>query len=150
MKNPVWRALDEGSQGIRGWGVVRDDAMRRKVIWAPIPLHILFRHAERWYWWIACQAGLKKRLDCPCCGQRYARFQYDTPDYVINDLRANAAIDGITIVALRLRNEELQAEIGTLCEELQRLRALVPPLELLNSAGGGIEKIDPGDEEDGQ
>ena len=69
---------------------------------------------------------------------------------VINDLRANAAIDGITIVALRLRNEELQAEIGTLCEELQRLRALVPPLELLNSAGGGIEKIDPGDEEDGQ
>lgn len=83
MKNPLWRSFDEGSTGIRGWGVVRDNILCHKVIWAPVPLHLLFRYGERAYWWVAFRVGLKHRIDCPCCGERFDRFRWaDEKEYV--------------------------------------------------------------------
>jgi hypothetical protein len=115
MKNPLWRAFDEGSRGIRGWGVVRDDIMRRKVIWAPVPLHILFRFAERWWWWLAFRAGglRKHRLDCPACGQRFERFHAidDAAASEMHRLRSDLDHAERTIRRLRLERQQRSSKV---------------------------------------
>jgi hypothetical protein len=63
-----------------GWGVMRDDLRKHEVLWAPVPLNILFRHTERFYWKVAYPRG-QGRVKCPCCGQFYQRFRHADPYY---------------------------------------------------------------------
>lgn len=66
-KGDIWRF---------GHGIVREclEDRRGSIYTAPIGLNLLFRYIERGFWWIRSRP-FPNRLDCPCCGQRFARFQ---------------------------------------------------------------------------